>query len=158
MKISWILMMPAGSEAGSNIRQDVRTGETIMSNLPRKINIFNFETCSGPTWLSSSLPLSISSTVHSSFLKVFNPFIFSFLRTSAWPLMVPLWRWSRQSKAFSLLRTKSSCHHFLSEIVQTHLKQVSTHYHLKLLVKNLRLKRPSEKFQPQLAFILFLDT
>ena len=106
-----------GSEAGSHIRQNVRTGYTVMSNLARKINISNFETCSGPTWLSSSLPLSISSTVHSSFPKLFNSFIFSFLRTSAWPLMVPLWRKSQQKMAFSLLRTKSSCHHFLSEIV-----------------------------------------
>ena len=33
----------AGSEAGSNIRQDVRTGHTVMSSLLRKINFFDFD-------------------------------------------------------------------------------------------------------------------
>ena len=70
-----------------------------MKNL-RKINIFNFATCSGQTWLSSTLPLSISSTVHS-----FTSFNFSLLTTSAWPLAVPLSRWSQQIKTLSLLMT-----------------------------------------------------
>ena len=84
-------MQQAGSQAVRG-RQDNRTGNTVRSNLPRKINIFNFETCSGQTWLSSTLPLSISSAVHLSFPKVFTSFNFSFLRTSAWTLAVPLYR------------------------------------------------------------------
>ena len=113
MQISWVLMRPAGSVAGSRQagsqavrgRQDNRTGNTVRSNLPRKINIFNFETCSGQTWLSSTLPLSISSAVHLSFPKVFTSFNFSFLRTSAWPLAVPLYRWSHQVRTLSLVMT-----------------------------------------------------
>ena len=110
----------AGSQAVRG-RQDDRTGDTVRSNLPRKIDIFNLETCSEQTWLSSTLPLSISSTVHSSFPKVFNSFIFSFMRTSAWSLAVPLCRWSQQIKTLFLLMTKSKAFRGISAPTLVHL-------------------------------------
>ena len=142
MKISWVLMRPAGSEAGSRqvgsqaVRgmQDNRTGNTVRSNLPRKINISNFATCSGQTWLSSTLPLSISSTVHSSFPKVFTSFNFSLVTTSAWPLSVPLCRESQQIKTLSLLMTKSKDFGGISAPTLVHLvfKNITSLHSLRL--------------------------
>ena len=138
-----------------------RTGR---SNLPRKIKL-EIETCSGQTWLSNTLSLSILSTVHSSF-----PNIFSFLRTSAWPLVVTLGRWSQLIiKALSLQITKSSCHHFhqISNWKSECFKQQSetnpkSLYNLKLLAKNLGLNRkgPRRYFSPFLSFVFvsFLNT